>query len=216
MSIRRVLFAVGMAGCLTVSGVSLSAADPTIEQTARYILDVVRAFRAAYVLHVVEHTRGSGLEPKEEWQKDPHFLPLPAQFVKSATEQVDSVEIGLISLTPINPENRPKTQAETDALIQLEKDRARGFISFSDGSYFKGVSADLAMVRSCIECHNHHPKTARSNFKQWDVMGGLVVRIKRGAELETQPFPPDPTKRPPGPMDWPVPQQQPVAPPWVR
>lgn len=215
MNIRRIGLVVGLAGCFSLLGASFSAADPSMEQAARYVLDVVRAFRAAYVLHVVEHTRGSGLEPREDWQKDAHYLPLPAQFVKTATEQVDSVEIGLISLTPINPANRPKSQAETDALIQLEKDRQRGFIGFADGDQFKAVSADLAMVRSCVECHNGHPKSARRNYRQWDVMGGLVVRMKREAESQNLQLPPDPTKRPTGPLNWPVPQQ-PTPPSWVR
>lgn len=207
--------ALSLAGCFTLLGASISLADPSFEQTARYVLDVVKAFRTAYVLHVVEHTRGAGPEPREDWEKDPHFLPLPAQFVKAAAGQVDSVEIGLISLTPINPANRPRTQAETDALIQLEKDRQRGFISFAEGDQFKAVSADLALVRSCIECHNHHPQSARKNFRQWDVMGGLVVRFKREAESPSLPLPPEPSKRPSSMFDRTVPQPT-VPPPWIR
>jgi len=121
-----------LAGCVTLMSASITLADPSFEQTARYVLDVVRAFRSAYVLHVVEHMRGAGPEPREDWEKNAHFLPLPAQFVKAAAGQVDSVEIGLISLTPINPANAPRTTAEADALMQLERDRQRGFISFAE------------------------------------------------------------------------------------
>jgi len=106
-------------------------------------------------------------------------LALPAQFIKTAAAQVEDLDIGLISLTPLNPANKPRTSAETDALMQLEKDRLRGFISFVDGDQFKALSADLALVRSCTECHNQHPQATRKNFRQWDVMGGLVVRLKR-------------------------------------
>lgn len=202
-------------GCLTFLGVTHTMADPSFEQTARYVLDVVKAFRTAYVLHVVEHTRAGGTEPREDWERDAHFLPLPAQFVKAAAGQVDTVEIGLISLTPINPANRPKTAAESDALIQLEKDRQRGFLSFADGDHFKAVSADLALVRSCVDCHNHHPQSARKNFRQWDVMGGLVVRFKRDAEPLSQPLPAEPSKRPPGSYDRLTPPSS-TVPPWVR
>src|SRR3982751_6269603 len=110
---------------------SITLADPSFEQTTRSLLDVVRAFRSAYVLHVVGHMRGAGPEPREDWEKNAHFLPLPAQFVKAAAGQVDSVEIGLISMTPINPANGPKTTAEADALMQLERNRQPGFISFT-------------------------------------------------------------------------------------
>jgi hypothetical protein len=203
------------AASLLPLSVSLAVAEPSFEQTARYILDVVRAFRTAYVLQVVEHTRASGTQPREDWEKDAHFLPLPAQFVKAAAGQVDTVEIGLISLTPINPENRPRTAAESNALIQLEKDRQRGFVSFSDGDEFKAVSADLALVRSCVECHNQHPQSSRKNFREWDVMGGLVVRFKREGSAPSLPLPAEPSRRPPGTYDRLTPPS-PAAPPWVR
>jgi len=92
--------------CLVASVWTVKAAEPSFELTARYILEVVKAFRTAYVLKVVEHAKDGGIRPNEEWQKDSHFIPLPAQFVKAAA----------------------------------------------------AISADLALVQSCVDCHNHHPK----------------------------------------------------------
>lgn len=215
MSTRHLGLAAGLAGCFMVLAASVTWADPTYEQTARYVLDVVKAFRTAYVLHVVEHTRGAGPEPREDWERDAHFIPLPAQFVKAAAGQVTSVEIGLISLTPINPANRPRTPAETKALIQLEKDRQQSFLSFADGDHFTAVSADLALVRSCVECHNQHPQSVRKNFREWDVMGGLVVRFRRPGSTPGLPLPPEPSPRPSDLFDQPVPPP-PAMPPWVR
>jgi hypothetical protein len=211
----RLIASLSLIGLLTLVGWTVIAAEPSFEQTARYILEIVRAFRTAYVLQVVEHTRAGGTMPHEEWKKDAHFLPLPAQFVKAAAEQVDSFEIGLIGLSPLNPANRPKTAAETDALIQLEKDRQRRFVSFVDGDQFKAVSADLALVQSCVDCHNQHPRAARKNFQRWDVMGGLVVRLKRDAEPEGFSLPAEPSKRPPGMFERLTPPPT-TAPPWVR
>jgi hypothetical protein len=215
MSTRHYGLALSLVACLTLFGTSISTADPSFEQTARYLLDVVKAFRTAYVLHIVEHTREGGTVTREDWEKDAHFLPLPAQFVKAAAGQVDTVDIGLISMTPINPENRPRTAAEADALMQLEKDRQRGFITFGDGDQFKAVSADLALVPSCVECHNHHPKSVRKNYQQWDVMGALVVRFKRDAELSGAPLPAEPSRRPSGSLDRHAPPAQ-APPPWMR
>lgn len=215
MPTGRSALVLSVAASLTLFGASVTMANLSFEQTARYILDVVRAFRTAYVLNVVEHTRAGGTSPREDWEQDAHFLPLPAQFVKAAAGQVESFEIGLISLTPINPVNRPRTTAEADALIRLEKDRQRGFVSFVEGEEFKAISADLALVRSCIDCHNHHPQSSRRNFQQWDVMGGLVVRLKRDVEQPGLNLPPEPPKRPPTSLDRPEPAPPP-PPPWVR
>lgn len=214
MRLRHFVLSLGVVGCVSFIGWTVATAAEPFEQTARYILEVVKAFRAAYVLHVVEHTKDSGTVSREDWEKDAHFLPLPAQFVKQAASKVESFEIGLISLTPINPANRPRTAAETDALIQLEKDRQRGFISFVDGDKFKAVSADLAIVRSCIDCHNHHPNSPRRNFQQWDVMGALVVRLKQEAEQAGVNLPPEPPRSPFNTPDRPAAPT--IVPPWVR
>ena len=176
MRLRHGGMVLTLIGCLSFLGWSVTWAEPSFEVTAHYILDIVKAFRTAYVLHVVEHTRAGGLSPREDWEGDAHLLPLPAQFVKAAASQVQNLEIGLISLTPVNPENRPRTAAEADALIRLEQDRSRGFVSFVDGNQFKAMSADLALVRSCADCHNQHPRAVRRNFQPLDVMGALVVR----------------------------------------
>ncbi|HSB44654.1 MAG TPA: DUF3365 domain-containing protein [Nitrospira sp.] len=215
MRTRQVVTTLSLASLLTMLGWTVTTAEPSFEQTARYILEVVKAFRTAYVLQVVEHTRGGGTSPQEDWQKDAHFLPLPAQFVKAAAEQVESFDIGLIGLIPLNPANRPKTAAETDALIQLEKDRQRRFVSFMDGDQFKAVSADLALVQSCVDCHNQHPRAARKNFQRWDVMGALVVRFKRDLDTEGFSLPAEPQKRPPGTLERLTPPPT-TAPPWIR
>jgi hypothetical protein len=201
MRLRHGGVVLGLIGSLTFLGWSFTSAEPSFELTARYILDIVKAFRTAYVLNVVEHTRNGGLTPREDWESDSHLLPLPAQFVKAAAGEVRSVEIGLISLTPVNPANRPRTDAEAKALINLEQDRSRGFVSFVDGDQFKAMSADLALVRSCVDCHNHHPRAVRRNFQQWDVMGALVVRMNRDAQSPSLTLPPDPLPRPPGTLE---------------
>jgi|KBSMisStandDraft_5_1062788.scaffolds.fasta_scaffold491427_2 hypothetical protein len=209
--------ALALIGCLAVDTWTIKAAEPSFELTARYILEVVKAFRTAYVLKVVEHAKEGGIQPSEEWQNDAHFIPLPAQFVKAAADQLDNFEIGLIGLTPVNHANVPKTQAETDALLQLMKNRERSVTTFVDGDQFKAISADLALVQSCVECHNHHPNAKRRDFKRWDVMGGLVVRLKRDIrpESSTTTIGPDPSNRPIGPIEKMTPPLT-TPPPWVR
>src|SRR5262245_56663650 len=79
----RVLITVTVVFILYLSVWIVKAAEPTLELTARCILEVVKAFRTACVLEVVEQARDSGIRPNEEWQTDSHFIPLPAQFVKA-------------------------------------------------------------------------------------------------------------------------------------
>jgi hypothetical protein len=152
-------------------------AEESYELAVKYVLETVRAFRTAYVLNVVEHVREGGVSPKEDWSKNAHAIPLPAQFVKAAGADISDFEIGIIGLTPIYRENLPRTQAETEALMKLTTDRSTRIITFVDGKQFKGVSADLAVVQSCVDCHNSHPNSPWRNFKKGDVMGAIVVRL---------------------------------------
>jgi hypothetical protein len=135
---RKLIFA-GILFLLLFSVWTVKAAEPSFELTARYILEVVKAFRTAYVLKVVEHARDGGIRPNEEWQNDSHFIPLPAQFVKAAADQLDNFEVGLIGLTPVNQANFPKTQAESNALLELMKNREKSIMTFVDGDQFKAL-----------------------------------------------------------------------------
>ena len=96
---ERRLVAPAVAVAVAVLSWSANATEPSFDLTARYIFDIVKAFRTAYVLNVVEHAKDSGIRPNEDWRKDSHVIPLPAQFVKSAGDQVQNFEIGLIGLT---------------------------------------------------------------------------------------------------------------------
>jgi len=33
----------------------------------------------------------------------------------------------------------------------------------------------VAVTAACVECHNSHPSSPKSDFKVGDVMGGLVI-----------------------------------------
>ncbi|WP_447973752.1 c-type heme family protein [Nitrospira sp. Kam-Ns4a] len=155
------------------------AADMPYETVAQYLLETVRAFRATYVLSVIEHTREGGIVPREDWMADSHAIPLPAQFVKAAGSEIESFEVGLIGLTPINRANLPKTQAEADALMKLATNRSQRLVTFAEGNQFKGLAADLAVVQSCVDCHNAHPKSPWRSFRKGDVMGAIVVRLNK-------------------------------------
>lgn len=214
MKAHRPLFLLLMM-VMIAAGATVRAAEPSFDQTARYLLELAKAFRTAYVLQVVEHARSSGIQPNENWIQAAHLVPLPAQFVKGAAEQVSGFELGLIGLNPLNNANRPKSQAETDALIKLAGNRDLSVITFIDGAEFKAISSDLAIVQSCVDCHNQHPRATRQNFQRWDVMGGIVVRFKRDTTPEGMTLDPGPPKRPAGPLERYVPNPN-TPPPWVR
>lgn len=47
---------------------------------------------------------------------------------------------------------------------------------------FKAVYPDKAVTKSCVTCHNGHPKSPKKDFKLGDVMGGISITIPLGQE----------------------------------
>lgn len=145
----------------------------------KYLLTTIKAFRTTYVLDVIGTLKKSGIEPKEHWKKEIHAIPLPAQFVLSAGEEVAIYEISLIGLNPLYERNLPKTPAEIEALKRMQMNPNERLITFAEGDQYKGLAADIAIVQSCADCHNTHPKAAKRDFKKGDLMGALVVRLNK-------------------------------------
>ncbi|HLZ32510.1 MAG TPA: DUF3365 domain-containing protein [Nitrospira sp.] len=159
------------------------AAEVSHELVVRYLLATVQAFRTVYVEHITERVSHIGVLSKEDWVKDDHAIMLPFQFVKVAGQEmkalVKDVDVGLVSLTPLYSANFPKTQAEVEALNKLTANPKLKVLTFSDGKEFKGISADFAIEQSCVECHNHHPNSIKKDYKKGDMMGAIVVRLKK-------------------------------------
>jgi hypothetical protein len=154
------------------------AADMSSDVAARYILETIQAFRAAYVLNVVEHVKESGVVSREDWEGHGQGIPLPAQFVKAAGAQINDFEVGLIGLTPLNKANLPKTQAESDSLMRMASNRDQRMVTFMDGNQFKALASDFAIVQSCVDCHNAHPNASWKKFRRWDLMGAIIIRMR--------------------------------------
>ncbi len=181
---RLVVLAAGFLCAGFFAAPARATTQETYQLIARYVLETVRAFRTAYVLNVVEHTKDAGLAPNEHWAKDVHAVPLPAQFVKAAASDLDTFEIGLISLLPIYESNRPKTDAEAEALRQLSADRTKKLLTFMDGTQFKALAPDVAVSQTCADCHNSHPRSPWRSFKKGDMLGAVILRIDAPPERQ--------------------------------
>jgi signal transduction histidine kinase len=111
-------------------------------------------------------------------------LPLPATFVREASEIVATEHGGyiaqLISPWAINKSQGLKDQFHRDAFAALSMNPDKHFsrINTVEGrTVMRVVMADRASAQSCVGCHNAHPESPRHDFKLHDLMGGLEVSI---------------------------------------
>jgi hypothetical protein len=189
------------AGCLALAVILMSGsgcnehqprapkATPEVtfkpQEMADALHAVIAADREVYSRHVLQRlgTEEKVLKISEHWRED-KALPLPAQLLRLGSEAVQQkgAEFHYIlrSLWPINPKNGAETATEKKGLQAVLDHPETNFYaeeSLGGRKYFTAVYADLAVVSSCIDCHNAHPAATRKDFKVGDVMGGMIVRV---------------------------------------
>jgi hypothetical protein len=152
------------------------------ELVAEYIHAVIQADRSIYSTHVVEQLQGRKVAAAAEDWKDRGALPLPAQMLQMAGQEVEGLGLGLrirlTSLGPIYTKNGPADQFERTGLEAVAKNPRKpytGIISEGDRRYFKAIFADRAVSMTCVMCHNSHPLSTKQDYKLHDVMGGVII-----------------------------------------
>ena len=117
--------------------------------------------------------------------EDEKALPLPAQMFRFGSEKVasktDKFSYQLLSLWPINKQNAPRTDIEKKGLTFIAENKGAkpfyGEEELGGTKYFTAVYADVGVAAPCINCHNAHKDSPRTDFKMGDVMGGVVIRV---------------------------------------
>ena len=154
------------------------------EKVADYVHAVLESDRIFYTKHVVERMQAKGIVVASENWQETNTLPLPAQFLNESNRLAGIARAGisyrLISLWPINKRSGPKTQFEHAGLqetLQHPDRRYSEVIMIGRDPYLQAVYADRAVSQACIGCHNAHPDSPKRDFKQNDVMGGMIITI---------------------------------------
>lgn len=181
---------------LTLAGASLalagcneatSSAAPGIspQKMSDALFAVMEADRAVYTKNVVNRLvkEDKVIKASEHWQDD-QALPLPAQMFRMGSERVaektSDFSYSLISAWPINKQNAPKTEAEKEGVKFIEENPGQNFYkqeTLGGQTYFTAIYPDVAVAPACVDCHNDHKDTPKTDFKIGDTMGGVVIRI---------------------------------------
>lgn len=120
-----------------------------------------------------------------------HFMdekaaPLPAQIFRMGAEMTAEknafFSYSLQSLWPINKSNAANQTEEEIKGLKFVADNGGtapyyGEEMLGGQKYFMGVYADVASSPVCVDCHNDHKDSPKTDFKLNDVMGAVVIRI---------------------------------------
>jgi hypothetical protein len=184
-TIAGILLTGGLA--LVVSACSSSTASTGIspQVMADSLHAVMAADRTVYTKKVVNRLvkEDKVIKASEHWEDD-KALPLPAQMFRFGAELVAEkgapFSYSLLSLWPINKKKKKKTDAEKEGLQYIADNPGQNFYKEEElggVKYFTAVYPDPAVAPACVDCHNDHKDTPKSDFKIGDIMGGVVIRI---------------------------------------
>ncbi len=148
---------------------------------------VMNADRANYTKLVIARLGPKGanvIKPDEHWEDHENGALLPAQMFRAGAEAVaevtDEFTYSLQSSWPINSQNKPKTDVEKEGLEFVAANPGQRFYGeekLGDTTYFTAVYPDIAVSAACIDCHNEHKDSPKTDFKIGEVMGGVVIRV---------------------------------------
>jgi len=174
----------GVSSCAQDSRDQVALSPATV---ADYVHAVIEADRTFYTLNIVERLQAKGVVTATENWRVTNTLPLPAQFLRESADLAartgSRIGYRLISLWPINKQNGPADEFERAGLQDVLVNQGRaysGTVTVGGDRYFRAIYADKAVSQACIGCHNAHSDSPKRDFKQNDVMGGIVISIPLG------------------------------------
>ena len=155
------------------------------QQMADALHTVLETDRTVYTRLIVNRlaVEEKVIKASEHW-KDDKALVLPAQMFRAGAEMVQEKNPGfayaLLSMWPVNKQNKPRTDVEKTGLQYIADNPGKNYYDeeqLGDTKYFTAVYPDVAVAQACIQCHNEHKDSPRTDFKMGEVMGGVVIRI---------------------------------------
>lgn len=157
------------------------------DKVSDFLHTILENDRTVYTKNVVNRLvkQEKVIAASEHWG-DEKALPLPAQMFRMGAEmtaeKTSEFSYSLQSLWPINKANAAgQTEVEKTGLQFVVDNKGKapyyGEESLGDKKYFVGVYADVAVAPVCVDCHNGHKDSPKTDFSLGDVMGGVVIRI---------------------------------------
>ncbi|HLJ92282.1 MAG TPA: response regulator, partial [Gemmataceae bacterium] len=163
------------------------------ESVARYT-HLLEEVRSLYTSEVAVSLAKNGIEVSHDYaqKKDHVAVPLPATFAILLGQRIGNSEPGttvrLYSDYPFpwrRSEGGPRDRFERDALVYLQEHPQGQFITFEDieGRPFVRYAVADRMRAACVECHNTHPDSPKTDWQEGDVRGVLEVNRPLDASI---------------------------------
>ena len=180
----------GMIQSDIVNGAVISA-EETVNQ--------FKTLRAYYTQNVIKKVLANdGLKPSLNHQRDPEGVPLPATVIHDLSKLLSeqNTQIKLYSAFPFsNRADRQLDGFQQQAWEALRQNPTGSFVREVEENGERRVRvaiADKMVVQVCVDCHNSHPASLKTDWQLNDVRGILEVdaliegQLAAGEQLVTK------------------------------
>lgn len=164
-------------------------------QDAKSYSEALRQFRSLYTSEVVGTVKEHGIEVTHDYAEKDGAVPLPATLTKklaaSIGQEGSGVHADLYSKYPFpwrETTGGLRDEFANAAWEALSNNPAEPYsmMQVSEGrTVLRYATADL-MRSACIDCHNSHPDTPKSDWKENDLRGVLEVSLPMDRIAEHQ------------------------------
>ena len=157
--------------------------------TAGFLSRKTAADRQYYNSTVVKRALESGLTVSSTYQNKDRSIPVHTTFMKEAGQTLGvegSLQMELVSLTPINQANAPRDAFQREALERFVKGSDTSSHSFGDHKgkeSLRYMIPDIATSQTCVDCHNTQAASPRKDYRIGDVIGGLEIILPIESEM---------------------------------
>jgi len=178
------VFSLGLVGVIVslISASTRFTEHTAIQDAARYS-EALKEFRSLYSSEVVARVIPQGIMVSHDYKKQAGAIPLPATLTMDLGHRLshkhEGADIRLYSKFPF-PWRKGQSTADLftdDAFTFLEENPEKPFYRFElhqGKKVLRYASADV-MSEGCVNCHNTHPDSPKTDWKKGDVRGVLEV-----------------------------------------
>lgn len=156
------------------------------KRTAQVYIQLIKEARTLYSSEVVDRVQAhSNIKITHDYEVQNASIPLPATYLMSLSRRIGltrDVSFRLFSEYPFPwrvQEGGAKDGFERDALEYLQGHSSQSYVSFEPVqgiASLRYAEADI-MKPSCLGCHNSHPNSPKTDWKEGDVRGIFEVTV---------------------------------------
>ena len=151
----------------------------SVEQAMEILAKENDVARTLYTKAIVGAGQKQGLKFDENWDKlDVEAGPLPALFLRGISTDIQKrgeVPLGLFlgSDFPVRKSNKLSGK-QAELFVTMRDDKKPKFFYDEENQLQTAMFPDFAVATPCVECHNKHPETTKTDWAPGDLMGATT------------------------------------------